>query len=134
MTWPRREFSQDNRCPLSKLTWMPPDLRLASSVQSLGKQGIKRIDVVCPGFIADCLETLEEIAMEVKHDFIQAGGKEFHYIPCLNENQDWLKGLAEICEQHLSGWPTKMTVGLREQQKQHSLLSAAEAKRIGAIS
>ena len=115
---------------LGRAEWLQP--YTAPSVQALGKQGLKRIDVVCPGFIADCLETLEEIAMEVKHDFINAGGKEFHYIPCLNESQEWLKGLAEISEQHLSGWPTMMTVGLREQQKQNSLLSAAEAKRLGA--
>jgi ferrochelatase len=115
---------------LGRAEWLQP--YTAPSVQALGKQGLKRIDVVCPGFIADCLETLEEIAMEVKHDFINAGGKDFHYIPCLNESQEWLRGLAEITEQHLSGWPTMMTGSLREQQKQQSLLSAAEAKRMGA--
>lgn len=115
---------------LGRAEWLQP--YTAPSVQALAKQGLKRIDVVCPGFIADCLETLEEIAMEVKRDFINAGGKEFHYIPCLNESQEWLRGLAEITEQHLSGWPTMMTGSLREQQKQQSLLSAAEAKRIGA--
>ena len=115
---------------LGRAEWLQP--YTAPSVQALAKQGLKRIDVVCPGFIADCLETLEEIAMEVKQDFINAGGKEFHYIPCLNESQEWLRGLAEITEQHLSGWPTKMTTGLRDLQKQQSLLSAAEAKRMGA--
>jgi ferrochelatase len=115
---------------LGRAEWLQP--YTANSVQALAKQGLKRIDVVCPGFIADCLETLEEIAIEVKQDFINAGGKEFHYIPCLNESQEWLRGLAEITEQHLIGWSTAMTGGQREQQKQQSLMSMAEAKRVGA--
>lgn len=115
---------------LGRAEWLQP--YTAPTVQELAKQGIKRIDVVCPGFIADCLETLEEIAMEVKDDFLNAGGKEFHYIPCLNESPEWLRGLAEITEQHLIGWPTMMTASLREQQKQQALLSRSEAKRLGA--
>ncbi|MES2048212.1 MAG: ferrochelatase [Pseudomonadota bacterium] len=115
---------------LGRAEWLQP--YTAPSVQELAKQGLKRVDVVCPGFIADCLETLEEIAIEVKQDFINAGGKEFHYIPCLNESQEWLRGLAEITEQHLIGWPTAMTVGQKEQQKQRSLMGASEAKRLGA--
>ncbi|MFZ6751653.1 ferrochelatase [Undibacterium sp. Ren11W] len=115
---------------LGRAEWLQP--YTATSVQELGKQGIKRIDVVCPGFIADCLETLEEVAMEVRHDFLQAGGKEFHYIPCLNESPEWLRALAEITEQHLIGWPTMITGSLREQLKQRALLSRSEAKRLGA--
>ena len=115
---------------LGRAEWLQP--YTAPSVQALGKQGIKRIDVVCPGFTADCLETLEEIAMEVKQDFLSAGGKEFHYIPCLNESPAWMRALAEITEQHLIGWPTMMTGSLREAQKQQSLISRSEAKRLGA--
>ena len=115
---------------LGRAEWLQP--YTAPSVRALAKQGLKRIDVVCPGFIADCLETLEEIAMEVKQDFIAAGGKEFHYIPCLNESHEWMRGLAEITEQHLIGWPTIMTGNLREQQKQRSQTSLLEAKRLGA--
>ncbi|CAN5897586.1 ferrochelatase [soil metagenome] len=115
---------------LGRAEWLQP--YTAPTVQALAQQGLKRIDVVCPGFIADCLETLEEIAMEVKHDFLNAGGKEFHYIPCLNESPQWMRGLAEIAEQHLIGWPTMMTGSLREQQKQQALTSRSEAKRLGA--
>lgn len=116
---------------LGRAEWLQP--YTAPSVQALAQQGLKRVDVVCPGFIADCLETLEEIAMEVKADFINAGGKEFHYIPCLNESPQWLRALAEITEQHLIGWPTMMTGSLREQAKQQALLSRSEAKRLGAV-
>jgi ferrochelatase len=115
---------------LGRAEWLQP--YTAPTVQALAKQGVKRIDVVCPGFIADCLETLEEIAIEVKQDFLTGGGKEFHYIPCLNESPEWLRALAEITEQHLIGWPTMMTASLREQQKQQALISRAEAKRLGA--
>ncbi|MBC3931034.1 ferrochelatase [Undibacterium curvum] len=115
---------------LGRAEWLQP--YTSNAVKELAQQGTKRIDVICPGFIADCLETLEEIAMEVREDFLHAGGKEFNYIPCLNESPSWLRALAEIAEQHLIGWPTMMTVSLREEQKQQALISRSEAKRIGA--
>ena len=62
------------------------------------------MDVICPGFVADCLETLEEIGIEGKEGFLAAGGKEFHFIPCLNEREDWIRALADIALSHLSGW------------------------------
>ena len=115
---------------LGRAEWLQP--YTAPTVQQLAKDGVKRIDVICPGFIADCLETLEEIAMEVREEFLHAGGKEFNYIPCLNESPAWMRGFAEIAEQHLIGWPTMMTASLREEQKQQALLSRSEAKRLGA--
>ena len=62
----------------------------------LGKQKTSRIDVICPGFVSDCLETLEEIAIEGKQIFSEAGGGEYNYIPCLNERHDWLKALTAL--------------------------------------
>lgn len=70
----------------------------------LGKQKLGRVDVICPGFVADCLETLEEIAIENKSAFLSAGGSEFHYIPCLNERDDWIQALARIAAENLQGW------------------------------
>jgi ferrochelatase len=84
--------------------WLQP--YTAPTLAALGKQGVQRIDVICPGFPADCLETLEEIAMEGKAEFIQAGGREYHYIPCLNERDDWIHALANLAATHLQGWPT----------------------------
>ena len=72
----------------------------------MAKAGTKRVDVICPGFTSDCLETLEEIAMEAKEAFLGAGGKELNYIPCLNDDAVWITALCEISMQHLSGWPT----------------------------
>jgi ferrochelatase len=62
--------------------------------------------VVCPAFVSDCLETLEEINQEAREAFLHAGGKEFHYIECLNDDPAWVTALADIAQQHLQGWPT----------------------------
>jgi ferrochelatase len=85
--------------------WLEPYTE--PTLRELGASGVARVDVLCPGFPADCLETLEEIAMEGRDVFLQAGGKEFHYIPCLNDRGDWITALAAIAERHLSGWPTR---------------------------
>jgi len=75
--------------------WLQPYTQ--PTLEDLGRQGVERIDILCPGFTADCLETLEEIALECKSAFLGAGGKAFHYLPCLNERPDWIAGLADIC-------------------------------------
>jgi len=88
-----------------KAEWLQP--YTAPTVQELAKKGIRHIDVMCPGFAGDCLETLEEIAMEVRQDFLTAGGRQFGYIPCLNDDPRWLEALADIAEQYLAGWALK---------------------------
>jgi ferrochelatase len=82
--------------------WLEP--YTADVLAELGRNKSSRIDVVCPGFVADCLETLEEIAIEGKAIYLQAGGGEFHYIPCLNERHDWISALTDIVERNLLGW------------------------------
>lgn len=64
----------------------------------LARQGTRRVDVVCPGFVSDCLETLEEIALEARTAFLGAGGAEFHALPCLNEAPEWIAALVKIAE------------------------------------
>lgn len=85
-----------------KAEWLQP--YTAPTVAALGQAGCKRVDVICPGFVADCLETLEEIAMEVRDDFLKAGGQTYHYIPCLNEDPAWVEALGDVVSQHLQGW------------------------------
>lgn len=85
--------------------WLEPYTE--PSLREMGAAGVARVDVMCPGFPADCLETLEEIAMEGREAFLHAGGKEFHYIPCLNDSNAWITALAAIAERHLAGWPTR---------------------------
>ena len=85
--------------------WLEPYTE--PTLRELGKAGVGRVDVMCPGFPADCLETLEEIAMEGREAFLHEGGREFHYIPSLNDDPAWITALAGIAERHLAGWPTK---------------------------
>jgi ferrochelatase len=78
-------------------------------VVALARQGVKRIDVMCPGFATDCLETLEEVGQEVRDAFVAAGGTEFNYIPCLNDQHEWIVALSEIALRHLQGWTDRAT-------------------------
>lgn len=84
--------------------WLQP--YFAPEIEALGKQKLRRVDVVCPGFSSDCLETLEEIAMEGKSLFLEAGGGEYHYIPALNGSDTWIKAMREIVMDNLQGWVT----------------------------
>jgi ferrochelatase len=79
--------------------WLQPYTQ--ATLEALGRSGVKRVDVICPGFVADCLETLEEIAIECKAAFLAAGGKEFRYIPCLNERHEWIDTLAAVVRERL---------------------------------
>jgi ferrochelatase len=74
--------------------WLQP--YTAQVLAQLGAVRTRRVDVICPGFVADCLETLEEIAIEGKKIFLDAGGGEFRALPCLNESPRWIAALKEI--------------------------------------
>lgn len=113
-----------------KAEWLQP--YTAPTLEKLAESGVGRVDVVCPGFTSDCLETLEEIAMEGRQDFLKAGGKEFYYIPCLNEGAEWIAALAEIAEQHIIGWPTFVTDQMRHQQEAEAEAARKRALLLGA--
>ena len=89
---------------LGRAKWLEP--YTDATLITLGKQGLGRVDVICPAFTSDCLETLEEINMEGRAEFLVAGGKEFHYISCLNDDPGFITALCALTEQHLQGWPT----------------------------
>ena len=84
--------------------WVKPYTQ--STVEALARKGVKTVDVVCPGFVSDCIETLEEIDMEVHNAFVGAGGKRFRYIHCLNDAPLWIHALADIVGNELAGWKT----------------------------
>lgn len=86
--------------------WLQPYCSV--TLQELPAAGVKSVDVICPGFAADCLETLEEIRIENRDLFIDAGGKTFNYIPCLNDSKDHIEALCEILTAHMFGWPETM--------------------------
>lgn len=79
--------------------WLQPYTQ--PTLEQLAQDGVQRVEVICPGFAADCLETLEEIALECRDAFLAAGGREFRYIPCLNERPDWIAALARLALEHL---------------------------------
>jgi protoporphyrin/coproporphyrin ferrochelatase len=85
-----------------KAEWLKP--YTSEVLTDLGKRGTHRVDVFCPGFPADCLETLEEMADEGKETFLHAGGKLFHYIPALNDSMDWIHALTAMTMDELGNW------------------------------
>ena len=108
-----------------KAKWLEPYTE--PTLVALAQAGVKRVDVVCPGFTSDCLETLEEIAQEAREAFLHAGGQDFHYIPCLNDGKDWIAALGQLSERHLAGWPT-----LQVPDAQALAASRAAALALGA--
>ncbi|MDR0260290.1 MAG: ferrochelatase, partial [Comamonas sp.] len=84
--------------------WLEPYTE--PSLIALAQQGLRHVQVMCPGFPADCLETLEEINQEVREAFVHAGGQQFDYIACLNDQPRWIQALRELALQHLQGWDT----------------------------
>ncbi len=75
--------------------WLQP--YTAPTLEALARGGARSVDVICPGFPADCLETLEEIAMEGRDTFMASGGKEYRYIACLNESPAFITALTDLC-------------------------------------
>ncbi len=107
-----------------KAPWLKP--YTADVLTSLAQAGTRRVDVFCPGFVADCLETLEEIGMEGRATYVAAGGKEFNVIPCLNEHPLWIAALADLAFRNLAGWLAQPPdVDVRE-------LTLVRAKAMGA--
>jgi ferrochelatase len=99
----RDEYLVTFQSRFGKAEWLQP--YTAPTLHELGSRGTRRVDLICPGFVADCLETLEEINIEGRQEFLAAGGKAFHYIECLNESPPFIHALADLAAAHLQGWP-----------------------------
>jgi ferrochelatase len=107
-----------------KAKWLEPYTE--PTLVELAQSGTRRVDVVCPGFTSDCLETLEEINQEAREAFLHAGGQEFHYIPCLNDSPEWIGALSRIAQQHLAGWPTHLPARhVQEEHRERALRAGA---------
>ena len=85
--------------------WLKP--YTVKEVARLAEQGKKKIAVIAPAFSSDCIETLEEINEEIKESFEEAGGLQFTYIPCLNDDEAHINALAQVVDNNLQGWVTK---------------------------
>ncbi|WP_147181029.1 MULTISPECIES: ferrochelatase [Alphaproteobacteria] len=82
--------------------WLQP--YTDKTVEKLAKEGVKRIAVINPGFVSDCLETLEEIAVEAGENFLHNGGEKFTHIPCLNDSEEGMRVLEHVVRRELQGW------------------------------
>jgi len=111
--------------------WLQP--YTAPSLCQMAADGVRRVDVICPGFATDCLETLEEIAIEARQLFLDAGGKQFHAIACLNDSPAFIGALAQLVEQQMQGWPVPSTARLDlERRELDAKKSRERARRLGA--
>lgn len=91
---PAGKFSVAFQSRLGKDPWLKPYTDVV--LEELGKRGVKKLFVICPAFVSDCLETIEEIGIRGKETFLAAGGKEFQQIPCLNEHPQWISALEKM--------------------------------------
>ncbi len=110
-----------------KAQWLQPYTE--PTLVELARQGVKRVDVMCPGFTSDCLETLEEIAVEARDAYLAAGGEALNYVACLNDQHEWIAALAAIAARHMQGWDTSSPIdrGALEIQAERALRQGAPA-------
>jgi ferrochelatase len=113
-----------------KAKWLEPYTE--PTLIELARSGTESVDVMCPGFTSDCLETLEEIAQEAREAFLDAGGKTFNYIPCLNDEPTWIDALATIARQHLQGWPIVPEPAAEQAEQADRALQRDRALAMGA--
>ena len=122
----KEEYKVTFQSRFGKAKWLEPYTE--PTLVALAQAGTHSVDVVCPGFTGDCLETLEEIGMEGRAAFMQAGGTTFNYIDCLNDHPAWIDAMADLCEQHLQGWPTLVKQDAKEGEASRSRALAMGAK------
>ena len=101
-----------------KQEWLQP--YTDKTLLSLPTEGIHKVQVICPGFSADCLETMEEIDQENRHYFLNAGGREFHYIPCLNDAAGHINFLAQLVKRTTVDWHAQLLASNEEKNKERS--------------
>ncbi|TQV73148.1 ferrochelatase [Aliikangiella marina] len=89
------------------------------TLKALPSQGVKTVQVVCPGFSSDCLETIEEIGMENKEYFIESGGEDYQYIPALNSDDGHIDALLSLLHSNLHGWTVEENSRIRFEQASH---------------
>lgn len=128
---PRDRWVVSFQSLFGRAEWIKPYTE--PTVRELARSGVRHVQVVCPGFPADCLETIEEIGMEVRDAFLEDGGATYSFIPCLNDGPGWLDSLASIAREHLGGWrTTTWTPADAEATAQAGQAQAEAARALGA--
>ena len=124
---PQQRWQLTFQSRLGPKEWLKP--YTDHTLQALAKEGIRNVHVMCPGFSADCLETLEEIAMENRDTFLAAGGENYAYIPCLNDRPSHIDMLSGLVMKHVQGW---LPVQTRSEQEKQLVQRRARAVALGA--
>ena len=126
------EWAVSFQSRVGRAEWLQP--YTDKTIAEFGRKGLQRLDVVCPGFAADCLETLEEIAMQYASLFVDAGGGSFNYIPALNARDDHIAFLTRLIEKHVGGWPESSTDWSASEMAREQDKSRQRASSMGASS
>ena len=105
------EYMTTFQSRFGKAEWLKP--YTDATMKSLPGQGVKSIQVMCPGFSADCLETIEEIGEENREYFMEAGGEKYEYIPALNSDEEHIDMLFGLVKENLHGWTVSKDTALR---------------------
>lgn len=105
LKWPEDKWITTFQSRFGPEEWLQP--YTDKTIEDLAHKGIKRIAIVSPAFVSECIETLEEIAMEARDEFLENGGEEYTYIPCLNDTAPHIDYLSGLIEKELSGWIDK---------------------------
>lgn len=113
-----QQYSVAFQSRVGRQTWLRPYTE--DVLVAWAKQGVKTVHVVCPGFSIDCLETLEEIGLRARDDFIDAGGQQLQLIPCLNDSERHVNALSQIVRRQISDWPTPETSGQLQRRRERA--------------
>jgi ferrochelatase len=92
-----KKYSTSFQSRLGPIQWLTP--YTDKTIEDFAKQGVKKLVILCPAFVSDCLETIEEIGLEARESFIENGGEEFTLVPCLNDQADWVKLIVKYGEE-----------------------------------
>ena len=123
---PENEWAVTFQSRVGRAEWLRP--YTDETIEQFGKQAMRSLDVVCPGFSTDCLETLEEIAMQNAEIFAEAGGGALNYIPALNASDDHVAFLSELIRDNLGGWPDAAADDIASDRER----SRVRARQMGA--
>ena len=102
LDWPEDKFMVTFQSRFGREPWLQP--YTDETLEHFGEKKVKHLALMAPGFVADCLETLEELAMEGQESFLEAGGGKFNYLPCLNDSDHGMKVIEQIVRENISGW------------------------------
>lgn len=119
---PKERYAVTFQSRFGREEWLQP--YTAETLAEWGKNGVRSVDVICPGFAADCLETIEEIVVENRHVFMAAGGQMYRYIPALNTDPLHIAALAAVIGENLAGWLPTQAIPVLDQRPAYARIES----------